>query len=228
MSRIDLERDGEVFVLRMKVGENRFNADFLADLDNALAEVEASEGPAALVTTGEGKFYSNGLDLDWLMDKGEAGRSFVGSMLITFARILACPLPTAAAINGHAFAAGGMMALAHDYRVMREDRGYFCLPEIDLGIPLVEGMTELIRSKFSGALLRDTVLAGVRIGGTEAVERGAVDAAVAEDEVVARAVELVAPHAAKDRATRVALKRSVFREALAVMEDPARSMIGGI
>lgn len=32
-------------------------------LDSLLDEVEASEGPAALVTTGAGKFYSNGLDL---------------------------------------------------------------------------------------------------------------------------------------------------------------------
>ena len=46
-----------------------------------------------------------------------------------FARVLAFPRITVAAINGHAFAGGGMLALAHDFRVMRSDRGYFCLPE---------------------------------------------------------------------------------------------------
>ena len=60
---IDLERVGAVFVLRMKAGENRFNPPFLVALGEALDEVEASAGPAALVVTGEGKFFSNGSPL---------------------------------------------------------------------------------------------------------------------------------------------------------------------
>ena len=67
---IDLERDGNVFVLHMQSGENRFNRSFLDALNAALDEVEKSEGAAALVTTGEGKFYTNGLDLTWLMGDG--------------------------------------------------------------------------------------------------------------------------------------------------------------
>jgi len=63
---IDLEKDGDVFVLHMCAGENRFNRTFLDALVAALDEVEKSEGPAALVTTGEGKFDSNGLDLAWM------------------------------------------------------------------------------------------------------------------------------------------------------------------
>jgi len=34
--------------------------------------------------------------------------------------------------TGHAFAAGALLTLAHDYRVMRVGRGWFCLPEIKL------------------------------------------------------------------------------------------------
>ena len=39
-----------------------------------------------------------------------------------------------------------MLALAHDFHVMRSDRGFFCLPEIDLRLPLHPGMTETLRT----------------------------------------------------------------------------------
>lgn len=38
-----------------------------------------------------------------------------------------------------------MFAFAHDFRIMRSDRGYLCLPEIDLGMPLTPGMTAVIQ-----------------------------------------------------------------------------------
>jgi enoyl-CoA hydratase/carnithine racemase len=60
-------------------------------------------------------------------------------------RLLCFPVPTIAAINGHAFAGGFMLAFAHDYRIMRTDRGFLCLPEIDLGMGLLPGMNAIIR-----------------------------------------------------------------------------------
>src|SRR3712207_5779185 len=61
-----LEREGDVFVLDLGNGENRFNPDQCTALEEALAEVEASPAPRALVTVATGKFWSNGLDLEWL------------------------------------------------------------------------------------------------------------------------------------------------------------------
>lgn len=64
---IKLDRQDAVWILTMCDGENRFNRDSLDALHGALDTVQASAGPAALVTTGEGKFYSDGNDLDWLV-----------------------------------------------------------------------------------------------------------------------------------------------------------------
>ena len=61
---IELEKQGEVLILRMDAGENRFGPDAIRLWHECLDEAEAMEGPKALVTTGSGKFYSNGLDLD--------------------------------------------------------------------------------------------------------------------------------------------------------------------
>ncbi|MGZ5398062.1 MAG: hypothetical protein ACXWEI_22205 [Mycobacterium sp.] len=62
----NLERLGAVFVLTLGENENRFHPDNLAAINAALDEVEAADGASAVVTTGGGKFYSNGLDLDFM------------------------------------------------------------------------------------------------------------------------------------------------------------------
>jgi enoyl-CoA hydratase/carnithine racemase len=219
MADVDLRREGAVFVLTMQSGENRFNRPFLEAFNDALDEVEASSGPAALVTTGGAeKFYSNGLDLAWLAGDGQReGGAFVGDVMRFLGRLMALPVPTVAAINGHAFAAGAMMALAHDFRIMRADRGFLCLNEIDIRIPLAPGMTALVKSRLPLATLRDMVLTGARIGGEEARARGITDEAVALSEVVPRAIERAAALADKDRATYGALKRGLYAETLGIL-----------
>jgi enoyl-CoA hydratase/carnithine racemase len=219
---VDLERDGEVFVLSMRAGENRVEARLLRAIGAALDEVEASEGPAALVTTGEGRFYSNGLDLAWL---GGPGRGEAGNVLVDlhrlFARLLVFPMATVAAVNGHAFAAGAMLALAHDFRVMRRDRGYFCLPEIDLatGQPLTDGMTALLAARLLPATLHEALVTGRRYGGPEALAAGIVSETGSEAEVLGRAVAMARELSGKDRATMAAIKRGLHRATLARLED---------
>ena len=50
-----LDRRGAVFVLTLGDDENRFHPDRLAAITAALDEVEAAEGPKAVVTTGVGQ-----------------------------------------------------------------------------------------------------------------------------------------------------------------------------
>src|SRR5512135_246059 len=134
-------------------------------------------------------FYSNGFDLAWLAGDGQSeGAVFVGDVMRFLGRLMAFPVPTVAAINGHAFAAGAMLALAHDYRVMRADRGFFCLPEVDIKLPLAPGMTALIKNRLSPAAFRDAILTGARIGGSDAASRGIVDEAVPGSDVLSRAI----------------------------------------
>ena len=216
MSTVDLRREGPIFVLTMQRGENRFDRDFVAELDRALDEVEASSGPAALVTTGQEKFYSNGLDLDWMSSSGQ-GAELLSAVLRLLGRVLALPLPTVAAINGHVFAAGAMLALAHDYRVMRADRGFFCLPEVDLGLPLAPGMTALIASRLSPTVLRDLLLTGKRVGGAEAAANGIVDESVPAGDVVPRALARAGELAGKGREIYAALKRGLYRDAIELL-----------
>lgn len=221
MANFELTRDVDVFVLRMKNDENRFNPDSIAAINAALDEVEGSTGPAALVTTGEGKFYSNGLDLDWLAQQDHAdAMKFLAGVHGVFARLMAFPMATCAAMNGHSFAGGGMLAMAHDWRVMRSDRGYFCLPEIDLGMPFTLGMRSLLKERLDLRAFRDIALTGGRFGADECLRLGVVDAAAPEDQVVAMAVERLRPLASKNRDACRAIKRGIYAETLADLTGP--------
>ena len=215
---IDLKREGAVFVLRMTGGENRFNPEFIRAFNAALDEVEGAGAPSALVTTGEGKFYSNGLDLAWMGTEGVDAIAFVRTVHHLLGRVLAFPRPTVAALNGHAFAGGGMLALAHDFSVMRADRGYFCLPEADIGIPFTAPMTALIAGRLAQPTLHEACTTGRRYGAADALAGGIVSAVGAESEVLPVAVARAEALAGKEPSTLRAIKRGLYASALALLE----------
>lgn len=195
-----LSSDGPVFVLRFcspatgapepaaPEPDNAFSPAFLDALDAALDEVEASEGPAALVTTGAGKFYSNGLDLGVISGDPAGLPAYVSRAQRLFARVLRLDLPTVAAINGHAFGAGAMLALSHDYRVMRTDRGFWNLPEARLGMPFPAGMNALISTRLGHPVASTAMLTARRYTGEDAVAAGIAHDAAEGDAVLERAI----------------------------------------
>jgi enoyl-CoA hydratase/carnithine racemase len=205
-----------VTVLHLGDDENRFSPEWLQRVHSTLDEVAD-----VLVTTGGGKFYSNGLDLDWLMANGDKAAEYVAEVQELFARVLTLPVPTVAAITGHAFGAGAMLAMAHDFRVMRSDRGYFCFPEADINIPFTPGMAALIQGKLTPAAAVASMTTGRRFGGADALSFGLVDEIAPEGDVVKVASERVSALAGKDRGTLGAIKATMFAPAVTALRTPA-------
>ncbi|WFD20478.1 hypothetical protein MCAP1_002722 [Malassezia caprae] len=179
---------------------------------------------AALITSAElsSKIFSNGLDLFNAM---QDPYFFNECLNPVFWELLSFPIPTIAAIGGHAFAAGFTLALAHDYRVMNAQRGYLCMNEIEFGAPIPRGMLGAIQSVVtSSTLMRKIVLEGHRFPAKEALEAGLVDAtADGQDGTLRRAFELA--EQVKSRAAKNAwqsIKELVNRESLAMQFEPAR------
>lgn len=196
---LTVEREGAVALLRMDAGENRFNRTSIEAWHAALDALDLIDGPFALVTTGSEKFYSNGLDLDWLLGEGAADKTFLNDVERLLVRVLDFPAITVAAVNGHAFAAGAMLATAHDIVIMREDRGFWCLPEVDLGLPLTPTMFEVVAAHLPKATLRESLLTGRRYPGSEAIWAGIAHELASEASLVSRAVEQALEMAQKDR-----------------------------
>lgn len=203
----------KIAVLDLGDDENRFSPDFLDEINSHLDEL-VGNGAQGLVTTAGGKFYTNGLDLDWLAAHGDQTQWYVGRVQGLLARVLTLPIPTAAAIVGHAFGAGAMLALAHDFRVMRADRGYFCFPEADIRIPFTPGMAALIQSKLTPRAAVASMTTGRRFGGDDAQRYGLVDATAPEGAVTPAAVELLRPLDGKDPGTLGAIKQTMFGPAV--------------
>ncbi|ROS41446.1 enoyl-CoA hydratase-related protein [Amycolatopsis thermoflava] len=212
---IVLHFEDPVYVLDLGADENRFGPDWLKSVHTALDTVVGSS--SALVTIGTGKFYSNGLDLDWLSGHGDQAQTYVADVQDLLARVLTLPVPTIAAVNGHAFGAGAMLAMAHDFRIMRADRGFFCFPEADINIPFTPGMAALIQAKLTPAAAIASMTTGTRFGGAEARELGLVDDTASEAELRDRAVVRVRPLAGKDPGTLGAIKSTMFASAVSAL-----------
>ena len=75
-----LDRHDEVFLLDLGDTENRFHPDWIAAVREALTRVECADGPRALVTTATGRYFSNGLDLDWVTENTDQWHSYLADV----------------------------------------------------------------------------------------------------------------------------------------------------
>lgn len=211
---IEHAREGNVHVVTLGDDANLIDPGFVARLHEVLDAVDAaSAGPSGLVLTARGKFFSNGLDVATLMQlEPEAMKQFNRDLVRTFGRLVTLPIPTAAAVNGHAFAGGAVLALTCDRRVVRADRGWICMSEVDAKVPIGAGAMAMLRAKLPAATVRDAVLTGKRYAADDAIAAGWADAKAPEAGLVAAALDIVRPLADKDRGIYRSLKRTLWAD----------------
>lgn len=191
--------DGTVAVITMDAGENRFDLDVVRHWHGLIDQVISKEGPLALVTTGTGKFYSNGLNLDWLMANPDHAREFLHELNRLWGRILGLDCHTTAVVNGHCFGAGALLTSAHDRITMRSDRGYWCMPELDLGLPVSEKMAQLLLTRLPRTAIARALNTAHRFTGPEALDAGIADEVLSEDELLAASIAHSGVLASKSR-----------------------------
>jgi len=196
---IAVTRHEDVCLLTWNEGENRINHDSLARLNEIFDELETLEGPLAVVLTGAEKFFSNGLDLGRFEPFSDEYYATLKELQRTIGRILIFPVYTVAAINGHAFAGGALTSLAFDHRVMREDRGYWCMNEVGIGLAVDANLWPILTNRLPRATAVHAVTTAHRFTGPEALARGIVEEIVAADAVVNRAIEVAQEYSSLDK-----------------------------
>ena len=161
---IDHSKEGELHLVTMNNGQNTICPDWQQCMLEILDSVEGDCGQgAALVLTGVDKFFCNGLNLEKLMTLSPEEMELFGRRMAEIhSRFLILPCPTVAAMTGHAFAGGAFLALSCDYRLMREDRGWFSVSEVDVGVPVPPAMMGILRGKLPSGTARDALLTGKR------------------------------------------------------------------
>ncbi|CAL3962547.1 unnamed protein product [Diplocarpon coronariae] len=199
--------------------DNRLLTSFCEALKLALDILEFSYPHGVVITTsGIQKFYSNGLDLE---HASNTEGFFANSMFGLFKRLLTYPMPTVALVNGHAFAGGFMLAMYHDYRIFNPKRGFLCLNELDLGVPLRPAMSSVFRQKLTPQVYKEMVLEAKRYNGNEALESAIVDALGGMEELLKFVDERQLAVKGKTGVYGL-LKAEMFRESLDYLEGDER------
>lgn len=154
-------------------GANKQNPTFVNEMNQCFDEIEADKSITAIVlTSNDEKNFCQGIELEWMMQKmGENDldsiKGFLHGINGIFKRILQMPMPVIAAINGHAFGNGAMLACTCDFRFMKKDKGYFCFPEVDISIPFLPGMIEFVRKAIPEYKFNEMILTGKRVAALE-------------------------------------------------------------
>lgn len=204
--------------------DNRFTEEFFAELHACLDEVEAHDGPTALVVIGGGpKFFSNGFKLEWLSTKPQDALACLSGGLY---RMLTFGVPTVCALNGHAFAGGTFFALSMDHRIMNSEKGFFSVNELDIGMGLPPAAVAIVKAKLRSDALAATVLTAGRLPAKECLRLGIVDAAVPAAELLQAAQQLAAAHAKKGAKKDIyrSVKKSLYEEAVKRIKDAGVQM----
>jgi enoyl-CoA hydratase/carnithine racemase len=176
MSVVKWEKKDNTAIVWMDNGANTQNLVFAQDLNRCLDEAIAdTEINAIVLTSTDPKSFSQGVDVQWVGGAFADGnlddiKGFMYGMNDAFKKLLTVPVPTIAAINGHAFGNGAILSCACDFRFMRADRGYFCFPEVDLGIPFLPGMLAFVKKAFDYNQFYELYLTGRRAGAAELAE----------------------------------------------------------
>jgi enoyl-CoA hydratase/carnithine racemase len=214
---MELTKQGTVYVLTLINGANAntLTEDVVGEYHDILDELEGSaENSALILTSSDPKFWCNGINLEWLLEQPhDYVPKFIELLDELFLRFALLPMPTVGCLTGHVYAGGAILATTLDFRLMREDKGFFCFPEVDIKLLFSPFMYEILRLLPDHYALNELVLTGKRVGGKEALTMKIVSAVYPEETLYDKAMELAMSLARKDRMTYAHIKRGL-RQAL--------------
>lgn len=176
-----LEKRDNIYILTLTgSGEHRLNPTLIDSIRSALRRIRAEPASpsSVLITTAHGKFFSNGFDLAWAQSSMPRLENMSSKLQLLVSELLSLPMPTIAAVTGHASAAGMILALSHDYVLMRKDRGFLYMSELDIGLVVPDWFMVLLNCKIGDTnIRRQVVMTAAKLTAEMAVARGMVHSA---------------------------------------------------
>lgn len=231
MAIVEYETRGKTALVTLNNGANRQDLAFAEAMLAAIDRAEEDRSIKAMViTSSDEKNWSQGVNLDFLNAALKEGRqedvkAFMYAMNEVFSRLLLAPFPVIAAVNGHAFGNGAMLACTCDFRFMRGDRGYFCFPEVDISIPFMPSMIAFVKKALPYNLFNDLKLTGRRATAAELEKHNVIQSACDDAEAtLAQALEFAATFN-KSRGIFGEHKRRLHKHILEVMETEDKPLI---
>lgn len=214
-------------VARLELDDGKANALNDASIDSLLHGIDRAraDGAGALVIRGRPGVFSGGIDLAVL--RGDDARARLATLERIARGLLAvwtAPMPTVAAVTGHAIAGGAVLAMACDQRIAVDDAKHrIGTTETALGMALPTWAMVIARSAIRPDRLTETILLARTFAPDRAAEIGIVDRAVARKDfdaaITAAATEAAALPTAAYARTKLRLRGAEANRADALITE---------
>ena len=220
--------DGNVARITLDDGKvNAMSLPFFEALGAALDRAER-EKPGAVVITGRPGYFSAGLDLKLMPTLApDALQRMLVAFGRTMLRVFTFPIPTVAAVSGHAIAGGAMLAFACDLRYAADGAHRLHLNEVAIGLPLPTWAIVIAESAVPHRWHTEAILHARAYLPADAVERNIVNGVVSPDrlldEASSAAARLGTLHQAAYATSKTRLRAMAVEWALARLEPEVMS-----
>ncbi len=210
------------------------NKIFAQDFNRCLGQVEAdAQVKSVILTALDDKNFSQGVDVEWVGKKLSGNQrqdviDFMYGMNDVFKRLLLFPVPVIAAVNGHAFGNGAILSCACDFRFMRKDKGFFCFPEVNLGIPLLPGMIALVRKAIPEYMFNHMLLSGRRMTAVDLEHADVIVKACENREDLMKESMAFAAGFDKKRGIFRELKKRIHKSVIGIMNEQDPELIDAL
>ncbi|CAI2379659.1 unnamed protein product [Moneuplotes crassus] len=217
-------KEGNLNIVVMNSNDNRLNPTFCAHLHEAMDEVEQQEdvrGQVLVTVSTHPKIFSNGVDIEKLHTKDQVLETLSGLNRFLL-RMLKSRIPTIGCVNGHAFAGGWFLAMAHHYRIMNADRGWICLNEIDLNVPIPKAFNAFGVQKLGEHNYCEASCIGYRYAAQEAFQKGIATQIYPDKDVLAMTEDFADSLSAKnlDPVAFQLMSEDIYKTAIENLENP--------
>jgi enoyl-CoA hydratase len=217
----DLEPRGRAVVVHMRTNSvNRMNPELFDDARRAFDELDRAHPGRPAVLVGQGTTFSAGLDFAHVFPLFQAGdpeaiAAFFERFRETILRVLLAPRLVVAAVNGHAFAGGFILACACDARLVARGAARFALNEVAIGIAIPSSYLEIVRDALGPRVASEAALFARAFDVDGAVAAGFAARAVEPERLLDEAVALAESVGDDDVADVYAATKHALRAPLA-------------
>jgi 3,2-trans-enoyl-CoA isomerase len=212
MEHIRSERDGELTILTLSRGKaNALNHAMIEELCGEVAAAAADDSVRGLVLASDRpRFFSSGFDIREVFAYDREGMAaFFGRFIDLYESLYSFPKPVVAALSGHTFAGGAILAIACDFRIMADGDFGFALNEINLGLSLSPTLRGMLVNAAGVVHAREVMLLGDPLTPARALQIGLVRELAPAEQVRERAIACARLLAAKPPAAYREIKRSL-------------------
>ena len=200
---------------------NALNYALVDELYTAVSAAASDDSVRGLVLASDRpRFFSSGFDIREVFQYDRDRMAvFFGRFIDLYESLYRFPKPVVAALSGHTFAGGAILAIACDFRIMATGEFGFALNEVNLGLALSPGIRRMLVNAVGAAHGREMLLLGEPLSPERAHEIGLVKELAPPDQVRSRAIACARFLASKPPIAYREIKRSL-RELSAVDNAP--------